>query len=64
MKEYICSNCGYHKTNDYGLDNFLALPVYPSFNATIVMPFMAMQQYGISEVCPCCGKSSEWRPLN
>lgn len=61
MSSYVCSRCGYHKTINNRFDTLLGYPVYPSYDATLVMPFVAREYVqGIQECCPGCGKNTEW----
>lgn len=66
MSEFICKNCGYHKTVGNELENMMEIPVYPMYDANIVAPFLAMEymQESLGERCPGCGKSNEWRRVN
>ena len=62
MAEYICKQCGYHKTSKPLLDYVLEPPVYPVMTSSGgMLPFMAMEyMWDHEEVCPNCSCVNCW----
>lgn len=66
MKEYVCTHCGYHMTDENMEENISALAAYPFMTSGGgIIPFAAMKYIATqSEKCPICNSVDCWEEIH